>query len=476
MERRHFLRLALAATPLAARCARTTPNQPASASAPIVIIGAGLAGLHAADILRRAGRQIVVLEARAFAGGRVQTIHAPFDEQLHGEAGPIRISSLHQIVIRLAREHGLNLIPFSSSNGSELIRIGGVNARANPPDRPRFSLALRGNERGLTQGDLLEHYIGRLPEDLASVEATSASYRRWAEYDRVSWPEWLRSRGASPDAVKLMTVGGDSSELSALYVLRQYALLREGRGQSYKIEGGMDRLPRAMAAKLGSLVRYNAAVTGLERTESGVAVHHLETGEQKTVAASHVIVTIPFSTLRHVDVRPPFSVKKQQAIEQLPYFPATRFLVQTRSRFWARSGLSGYARTDRPAEIWDSAYDQAADAGLLGATVGGALGRDLLDRSEEQTMRIGEDVIAEPFADASGEIQKTAARRWALEPWSKGAFAVAHPGQMSSLMPDLAAPEGRVYFAGEHTSPWMGWMEGALESAERVVREVLRGA
>ena len=47
------------------------------------------------------------------------------------------------------------------------------------------------------------------------------------------------------------------------------------------------------------------------------------------------------------------------------------------------------------------------------------------------------------------------------------------PGQMTALLPDLARSEGRMHFAGEHTSAWCGWMEGALESAERAAREIL---
>jgi hypothetical protein len=47
---------------------------------------------------------------------------------------------------------------------------------------------------------------------------------------------------------------------------------------------------------------------------------------------------------------------------------------------------------------------------------------------------------------------------------------------MSAIMPDITRPEGRIHFAGEHTSSWMGWMQGALESGERAANEVLEGA
>ena len=120
----------------------------------------------------------------------------------------------------------------------------------------------------MSGGALLQRYLGDLPGDLADLEPTAEAFARWHAFDRVTWPDWLRSRGASPGAVTLMTLGGDSRELSALYVLRQVVLLRKS-DQFYKIQGGMDRLPRAMARRLHEKVtlqrRGHAIRTGRRR-------------------------------------------------------------------------------------------------------------------------------------------------------------------------------------------------------------------
>src|SRR4029077_20170549 len=92
----------------------------------------------------------------------------------------------------------------------------------------------------------------------------AASYARWQAYDQMTWPAYLRSRGATSEEVRRMTVGGDASDLSALYVLRQFAMLRHST-QRYKILGGMDLLPRAMVSALGPIVRYNAPVVRVTR-------------------------------------------------------------------------------------------------------------------------------------------------------------------------------------------------------------------
>ena len=57
--------------------------------------------------------------------------------------------------------------------------------------------------------------------------------------------------------------------------------------------------------------------------------------------------------------------------------------------------------------------------------------------------------------------------------WARGVASYYKPGQFSSLLPHIARPEGRIHFAGEHTSVWIGgWMQGALESGNQVAREV----
>jgi monoamine oxidase len=92
-----------------------------------------------------------------------------------------------------------------------------------------------------------------------------------------------------------------------------------------------------------------------------------------------------------------------------------------------------------------------------------------------RAMGLGTKLVAQTFPEMTRQFERGAVYRWTLDQWARGAFAVFHPGQMSAIMPDIARPEGRIHFAGEHTSSWMGWMQGAIESGERAAREVLEG-
>ena len=270
-----------------------------------------------------------------------------------------------------------------------------------------------------------------------------------------------------------MTLAGDSRELSALYVLRQFAMLRSS-SQRFKIAGGMDLLPRAMASALGNLIRYDAPVVRVSRASAtGTRIEYETGGRLEGMAASRIIFAVPLSTLRQIEIRPRLSGAKERAIEGPAYYPATRFLLQSRSRFWNRAGLNGSARTEQ-AEVWDCTYDrQGQDRGILGATTGGAVGRKLLDMTEGDSLAAGVGLVAEVFPDIRSTFEKGVAHRWPLERWSRGAFVTFRPGQMTSIMPDVSQLEDGVHFAGEHTSSWMGWMEGALESGERAAHETL---
>jgi len=468
VNRRRFLQQSARAAPFAAFALHAGAR--ALDEPPTVIVGAGLAGLRTADLLRQAGVPVIVLEARGRVGGRVLTVRAPFDDGLHAEAGAIRIASAHRAVLRAVRRHRLMLVPFEPA-GSAVTAIDKRPA-ATLDEQRAWPLDLKPDERGLTPSALFERYVGRLPAGLSDPAAPVSALAQWQTFDRLTWPQWLALRGASRDAVRLMTAGADSSQVSALYVIRQYAMLRAST-QRYKIAGGMDRLPAAMAASLGGVVRYNAPVVRVERRSTGFRVDYREGAAVRSTLARRVVFAVPISTMRQIDVRPGLSIQKQRAFDRLSYYPAVRFMLQAKRRFWQNAGFSGSARTDRATETWDATFDMPSSRGILGATTGGELERRVQGLTPEASVKFGVDLVADAFPAMRSEFEKGAVRAWTTDPWARGAFVLYRPGQMTELLPHLTAPEDDIHFAGEHTSPWTGWMEGALESGERAAREVL---
>jgi monoamine oxidase len=91
--------------------------------------------------------------------------------------------------------------------------------------------------------------------------------------------------------------------------------------------------------------------------------------------------------------------------------------------------------------------------------------------SEEERVKAALAEAGKIFPEIAASYDGGISKAWGLDPWQRGAFALHTPGQIHYI-DTLARPEGRIHFAGEHTSPWTGWMQGALESARRAVHEI----
>jgi monoamine oxidase len=451
--------------------AAQNPRPPAAES--VLVVGAGLAGLCAAHRLREAGKRVTVIEARPTPGGRVRTLRGYFDEGLYAELGAARVAESHSNVLHWMNEFGLSLIPFSGP-GATIFAIGGRRAHSDD-EAARLLLApdMHADERKLGPGDLLRKYTQGVPGELGEPDV-DLSNPRWREFDRLTWPQFLAQRGASKGAIQIMMAGGDSSGFSALFLLQQIMLHRDLR-EYLKIEGGMDSLPRAMAARLGNLIRYNCALTRLEHSGRGIRAICKSADRSDTIAADRVVLAIPFSTLRQVAIDPPFSLAKTQIIADLSYHEGTRFLLQTKSRFWQGQRLNGGARTDGPADIWDMSFGQRGTRGLISLTTGNAqIDHKLGGMNPQGRTAFGIGLAAAAYPEIPAQVEKSFMQRWTGEPYARGAFVIFRPGQMTQWAKDIGKPEGRVHFAGEHIAPWNGWMEGALWSGERAAQEILQ--
>ncbi len=305
----------------------------------------------------------------------------------------------------------------------------------------------------------------------------------------MSYVEFLRSQGASPGAITLLTMGwsglwGDGAEtVSALAVLRDRA--HEWKGNNwYRIEGGNDLLPKAFAVRLSEKIRYGAPAVRIEHDAQGVRVVFLQAGTHHTFAADYLICAIPFSVLRDIEVSPLFSPGKQKAIKELPYFSAARVSMQCRKRFWLEQGLLGFASTDLPIQtIAHVTLFQPGPRGILQSYTGGPDARRLMELSESERIRFTLEQMQELFPeipeigeDFEGGISKL----WDEDPWARGASSWYKPGQMSELWPHIPGPEGRVHFAGATPPPGFGgnkgrWSQGTGRPGRSMKRHDLDG-
>ncbi len=445
----------------------------------VVIIGGGIAGLVAAFELRRQGHEPLVLEAQHRVGGRVKTIR-DFAPGLYAEAGAMRIPKVHDLTLAYCELFGLPMRPFVMGNPSTLVFIDGkrmtiADADANPDKLP-FDLA--DHERGKTWTQLWNEATAefRAQYEKGGQDSLDDLLR---EYDQYSIREFLTMRGFSEGAMELYGVMSFREANMNAAVVEQ---LREIVGRSFEdmqeIAGGMDQLPAAFYEQLKPFVRFGAEVTAMEQDPDSVTVHYRTTAGRFQVRADYAICAIPFSVLRDIEVlNTPFSREKQKAIRELNYNASTKILFQTRHRFWEHEDgiVGGTTVTDLPIRriCYPSFSDPAQERGTLLASY--TWGQDALRWGAMDSHMMIEQAledVAQVHPSITTEFEVGATQDWYGDPWARGAFALFEPEQQTRLQGAIVQPEGRIHFAGEHTSLYHAWIQGALESGIRAAKEI----
>ena len=447
----------------------------------VLVVGAGVAGLCAAYELTAMGHDVTVLEAQAEPGGRVRTLRSPFVDGLYAEAGASRIPTSHDLTLRYARQFDLKLVPFAPAGTPSVRYAYGQRTIVRSDDPFEWPLGIPENQKRLTPGEVRRRYIEILADKITDPFSIDWIPSELKEYDGTTRDQYLRAQGVSDAVLHLMNLGSTpvARLRSFLDVLHEIAVNRELRRRSgladdqlLKIDGGNDQLPRAFASRLSNRIRYRCAVRRIEHDAHGVRLVYQREGSKLAANADYVVCAIPFSTLRSVEISPPLSPEKRTVIANLPYHSATRIYLQCRTRYWKNDGLSGFADTDHPMEVWDATHGQRGRRGILMSFMQGPRAREIGEASEAEQLRFGLEAMEEIYPGLQKNYERGFVKVWDHEPWARGAVAYLRPGEVLSLEPHIARAEGRIHFAGEHASSLRGWMQGAFESGLRAASEV----
>ncbi len=473
----------------------------------VAVVGGGLAGLRCAQVLwseRRIGAH--VFEWDTHVGGRVETLRDYFANgqitEQHGEF----ISSEHTAVLRLARSFGLAL----------------ENTNAYPP-HTRDTYRFDGTR--YTQADLdadWQEFGWKLFRD-AVRRAPNANYRNYSQtayaWDHMSVPEWvdryvpggLSSRfGRLCLSDVISEYGGppeNQSALNLIYILGYDTSAQDGyqtklrpvlagTNEKWHIAGGNDQLVSGLAASLpaGTVHLEHRLIALRENADGAYTCTFAHDHQTREFVADHVVLAIPFTTLREVDLsRVHLSARKRLAIASLELGNNAKIQIQVRGRPWTRNGYTGDMLCgSAPDGGWDASFYQKVKkpgaTEIFMAFPGGANGRHLarkygLDFGTDEgpaPLPLVDDTLAqlEPIFPGISDAWRDGPRlAWVndgnIDPHLRGAWSQYNVGQYTGFAGVERERAGNIHFAGEHTSlAFQGFMEGAVRSGERAAGEI----
>ncbi|KAL1861237.1 hypothetical protein Plec18170_001752 [Paecilomyces lecythidis] len=454
----------------------------ASQKVDVVIIGAGLAGLTAAEDVLRAGHSFVVLEARDRVGGKTWSV------QLDGGQGTVDlgaawINNTNQIhIYALAKRFGAELIEQNTKGNAVLQDFDGSCSPFVYGELPNFD----------------EPTKSHLAEMRDMCEADCQALDTWRPRDRVldslTLEAYLRSRGASEVAIATATIwtramlGQDPRDISVLYFLNycksgggllQMRSDREGGGQHLRVRQGTQVFALGLESSLPSgTIKLSSAVHSVTQEGQSVKVH----AGAGVYAGSKLITTVPTPALKNISFYPELPPAKKAWVQSTSYGFYTKAMLQFNSPFWIERGFCGLAQSfTGPASVVRDTSSPVDQKYVLTCFMAGEPGlswsRLTTKGREEALLKQLEQLYGVPNLGAIFIQMK--AYDWVHDEWSGwGCPSTAlSPGVLDTLGGDaLRESWGNIHFAGTETAgEWKGYMEGAVRSGQRAANEVLKG-
>ena len=435
----------------------------------VVVIGAGLAGLTTARLLKRRGARVVVLEARDRVGGRTWTGRlGDGDFDLGGQwigPGQPRMTAL-------VEEFGLATAPTYHTGRKILDLHGEVSTytgtipRIHPWKLVKTWLTI----------NKLERLCRQVPTDAPWTA------RRAAEWDGITVNGWLQRNTGNRDVIALVNsavrviFGSDCGELSFLHFLWYVhsgggltkLIETHGGNQDTRIDLGAQQLSVRLAEDVD--VVFDAPVRAITQGGDGVAVE----SDAGTFTGKRVVVAIPPPLADRIRYTPALPTLRDQLTQRVGMGATVKAFALYDRAFWRERGLSGEGvSTDGPVGVAFDSVSASGQAALL-AFIAGAPARGWAERPPDARREIVLGTFAKWYGHEARKPTGYHEADWATEPWSAGApIATFPPGTLSVFGPALRAPVGRIHWAGTETArESTGFMEGAVESGERVAEEV----
>jgi len=414
--------------------------------ADILVIGAGAGGLMAAKELSAKGKKVIILEAREYAGGRINTlVQKPFSQPV--EAGAEFIHGNLSVTLQLLRE---NNIPYTKMEGSMLRKKNGKWQHAADE---------------IAGWDEMIKKMNSLTEDMTLTNFLSTFFN--AE-------KYTTLRQSALQFAQGFDVA-DENKASVLALRDEWEHEEE---EQYRIPAGYMQLIDALTVtclKQHCEIHFSEVVNKVVWKKNKAEVI---TTNNEHFSAEKVILTVPISMLQNEQAIAfiPSIPDKINAAKQIGFGGVIKVLIQFEEAFWKdaqQDALFFFSEEKIPA--WWTQYP--AKNNLLTGWLGGPKALAMQDHSPEQILDIALQSLDALFNKKLPPITAWHIANWLKEPYTSGAYSY-DTLQSKKAKTILKEPvENTIYFAGEaiYTGNAPGTVEAALVSGKEVAEQVLKG-
>jgi monoamine oxidase len=479
-SRRQFLQVA-GVSALAATHSSTINRFPmfqqTSTMPRIVIVGAGAAGLTCAYRLQQAGLSAQVIEAGNRVGGRMHSLRGVLPQGQLSELGGEFIDSDHESLLGLVNELGLTLSDlhsFGRDLQQDVFYFGGRSISLDEiveEFRPIAQAINTDLERVTGDGDILY-------DQTNGGEAIDVSIAEW--FDKHGVSGWIR------DLLSVAYVGEYGREIDEQSVFNLLWLIGTEEGEfkiygdsdeRYHIVEGNDTVPRLLADALQTPIEFGTPLEAIKEASDGsYTLTFNQGGRVYDQKADLVVLTLPFTVLRQVDLQVEMPEIKRKAIDELGYGTNAKLMAGFSERTWQAAGSTGSVYTDLDFQsTWETTRGQAGTGGVITNYLGGKRGENVGEGTTETQVESFIKEFDTVFPGVAAQYTGQAYRaHWTGNPFMLGSYSCYLPGQTAGLRGAEGEVVGGLHFAGEHTSlDYQGYMNGACESGERVAAEIV---
>ncbi|MES2931650.1 MAG: NAD(P)/FAD-dependent oxidoreductase [Patescibacteria group bacterium] len=404
----------------------------------VIVIGAGVAGLAAAQELTKAGESVVVLEAQDYIGGRIKTLR---------ERGVV--------------EAGAEFVHGEYARTWETIRDAGITTsewKVSDASIPHRSYGDEGSLRPIPPA---------LVKEADALRACVYAY----EGPEISLADYLLTQTVSEEARVMVDdalsrlEATDADKLSVLGMARASKQASNGH-QNFFLPDGYDRIPEKLAEGLD--IRLAHAVSGIVWKKGDV---HITCSNSSTFSASSIIITVPLGVLQQarISFSPELPVSFTEALGKIGFGQTTK------STFWIRGWVPSFRMllTRYSLSFWQRTFGEET---VVVGYCGGSLAERLAVLSEKEALEYSLSALADALGpDIREQVVHARHFTWSDNPYIQGAYSYPklHMGNAREI---IRTPiEHTIFYAGEatHTSGHAATVHGAIEEGIDAARRLL---